>query len=149
MQHLQALRLQAQRSRPERSAAMLALGILRKEKVLVPGQRAGTGRKKGMRRMGMKTLHLHVKKKWFDDIKAGRKPNEYRLVNPYWIARLFMAQEYDQINVYCGYPKAGDTERTLTFPWNGVGMLIDFVHAEFGAAPVSVFEIPLKKEGKA
>ena len=36
----------------------------------------------------MKTLHLTLKKKWFDMIKAGIKKEEYREIKPYWINRL-------------------------------------------------------------
>lgn len=36
----------------------------------------------------MKILHLTLKKKWFDMIKAGVKKEEYREVKPYWSTRL-------------------------------------------------------------
>ena len=36
----------------------------------------------------MKTLHLTLKKKWFDMIASGEKTEEYREVKPYWIQRL-------------------------------------------------------------
>jgi hypothetical protein len=41
-----------------------------------------------------KVLHLTLKKKWFDMIASGRKPEEYREIKDYWINRLcetFMA----------------------------------------------------------
>jgi len=38
--------------------------------------------------MSTKTLHLTLKKKWFDMIKSGGKPEEYREIKPYWITRL-------------------------------------------------------------
>lgn len=34
------------------------------------------------------TLHLTLKKEWFDLIAAGVKKEEYREVKPYWIKRL-------------------------------------------------------------
>lgn len=37
----------------------------------------------------MKTLHLTLKKKWFDMIASGEKKEEYREIKPYWIKRLF------------------------------------------------------------
>lgn len=36
----------------------------------------------------MKTLHLTLKKKWFDKITSGEKKEEYREIKPYWIRRL-------------------------------------------------------------
>jgi len=36
----------------------------------------------------MKTLHLILKKKWFDMIKSGEKKEEYRDISKHWIRRL-------------------------------------------------------------
>lgn len=36
----------------------------------------------------MKVLHLTLKKKWFDMIASGEKPEEYRDIKPYWASRL-------------------------------------------------------------
>lgn len=36
-----------------------------------------------------RTLHLTIKKKWFDMIKSGVKIEEYREIKPYWTKRLF------------------------------------------------------------
>lgn len=36
----------------------------------------------------MKTLHLTLKKKWFDMILSGEKKEEYREIKYYWIKRL-------------------------------------------------------------
>ena len=68
----------------------------------------------------MKTLTLHLKKKWFDMIKAGIKKEEYREMTQYWHNRLykkgdFTFNEYDIIVFKLGYPKKGDKERTLEF----------------------------------
>ncbi len=35
-----------------------------------------------------RTLRLTVKKKWFDMIKSGEKPEEYREIKRYWTKRL-------------------------------------------------------------
>lgn len=35
-----------------------------------------------------RTLHLTLKKKWFDMIASGEKKEEYREIKPYWIKRL-------------------------------------------------------------
>jgi len=43
----------------------------------------------------MKTLHLTLKKKWFDMIESGEKLEEYREIKPYWVQRL----------MGCGGPK--------------------------------------------
>lgn len=36
----------------------------------------------------MKTLHLNLKKKWFDMILSGEKKEEYREVKEFWVSRL-------------------------------------------------------------
>jgi len=36
----------------------------------------------------MKTLHLTLKKKWFDMTESGEKPEEYRELKDYWGSRL-------------------------------------------------------------
>lgn len=36
----------------------------------------------------MKTLHLTLKKKWFEMIASGEKKEEYRDIKPYWLNRL-------------------------------------------------------------
>lgn len=35
----------------------------------------------------MKTLHLNLKRQWFDMIKSGEKKEEYRALSGYWINR--------------------------------------------------------------
>jgi len=51
----------------------------------------------------MKILHLTLKKKWFDMILSGRKPEEYREIKPYWNKRLL--KSYDAIRFKNGYSK--------------------------------------------
>jgi ASC-1-like (ASCH) protein len=36
----------------------------------------------------MKTLHLSLKREYFEAIRAGTKTEEYRLCTPYWQRRL-------------------------------------------------------------
>lgn len=36
----------------------------------------------------MKTLHLNLKRKWFDMIKSGEKKEEYREIKKHWITQL-------------------------------------------------------------
>ena len=40
----------------------------------------------------MKTLHLTLKKQYFNEILAGEKTEEYRELKPYWISRLLKGQ---------------------------------------------------------
>lgn len=86
-----------------------------------------------------KTLHLSLKKEYFDDIKAGKKPLEYRLMTPYWEKRL-IGREYDQIVLALGYPPSFDTERRLILPYQGYTMA-NILHRHFGRWPVDVFAI--------
>ena len=58
----------------------------------------------------MKTLHLTLKRKWFDMILTGIKKQEYRELKKYWIKRLidFKTMEaihYDTITFSNGYSK--------------------------------------------
>lgn len=48
----------------------------------------------------MKTLHLNLKRKWFDMILSGEKPEEYRGIMNYWITRLCLGlwDEYGNEN---------------------------------------------------
>ena len=49
-----------------------------------------------------KTLHLKLKRKWFDMIKSGEKKEEYREINQYWFKRL--VYDYKKVFKYCtGY----------------------------------------------
>ena len=37
----------------------------------------------------METLHLNLKKQWYDMIGSGEKKEEYRDISDYWARRLF------------------------------------------------------------
>jgi hypothetical protein len=39
--------------------------------------------------MEKKVLTLNVSKQWFDMIVTGEKTEEYRVIKPYWVTRLF------------------------------------------------------------
>lgn len=74
----------------------------------------------------MKTLHLPIKKKWFDMIFLGTKTEEYREVSKHWITRLLkediakrigclcfgisqrLYKEFDQVKFVNGYAKDSD-----------------------------------------
>lgn len=52
----------------------------------------------------MATLHLTLKKRWFDLIKSGHKTEEYREIKPYWSKRLLASgKNYDRIEFRNGY----------------------------------------------
>lgn len=43
----------------------------------------------------MKTLHLNLKKKWFDMILSSEKKEEYREIKPFWENRFFKKEDKD------------------------------------------------------
>lgn len=90
----------------------------------------------------MPDLQLAVKAKYFYDAKALIKLFEYRLYNEYWEKRL-IGREYDRLIITLGYPKKGDMDRTLIFPYNGYEIQT-ITHPHFGDAPVKVFALILK-----
>lgn len=53
------------------------------------------------------TLHLSLKKRWFDMIASGEKREEYRELSPFWIKRLiYWEQDIDWDNyIYKQMPK--------------------------------------------
>lgn len=97
----------------------------------------------------MAKLHLALKAEYFDAIRDGEKTEEYRLINDYWTKRLHhpptpagnvCRREFDGIVLTKGYPKRGDTERTLELPWRGFSPRT-ITHPHFGPDPVEVFAI--------
>ena len=51
----------------------------------------------------MATLHLTLKKKWFDLILSGQKTEEYREIKPYWNKRF--EKSFNKIQFRNGYSK--------------------------------------------
>lgn len=91
----------------------------------------------------MADLILAVKKEYFLQIKSGMKTEEYRLANDYWKKRLLnRGMVFDRVVITCGYPKRGDEERRLSFPYYG-WEIKTIQHEHFGSDPVSVFAIKL------
>lgn len=88
------------------------------------------------------TLYLPLKAEYFDQIKAGTKPEEYRLATPYWRRRL-EGRTYSRVELMRGYPAAGDAERRLNLPWRGYTMKT-LRHEFFGPEPVEVFAINVR-----
>lgn len=91
----------------------------------------------------MSTLYLPVQRRWFEDIKAGIKPEEYREVTPFWIKRL-TGKTFDKIVVTLGYPSKSNKDRRLEFPWRGYTVK-SIVHPHFGDRKLSVFAIKLER----
>lgn len=89
-----------------------------------------------------KNLRLSVKREYFDQIKAGTKKREYRLTTEYWTKRL-VGRDYDTVTITLGYPKRGDTEREITFQYNGYEAE-NIRHKHFGDEEVEVFAIILE-----
>jgi len=81
----------------------------------------------------MKTLHLNLKKEWFDLILSGEKKEEYRELTKYWESKLFdlgsktgisflhedimLPKKYDTITFSNGYSK---TRRQIIVKYNGL-----------------------------
>ena len=64
-------------------------------------------------------LTLSMKFKYFDEIKAGIKTEEYRDVKDYWISRL-KGKHFDVIELTRGrFVEKGDTENRLWFLFKG------------------------------
>lgn len=92
----------------------------------------------------MRTLTLPLKSVYFHQIKAGTKPEEYRLCTPYWAKRL-VGRKYDQIVLTLGYPKRDDAERRLVRPWRGF-TIKTLQHSHFGPDPVTVYAIDVRTQ---
>jgi hypothetical protein len=93
-------------------------------------------------------LVLHVKGKYFDQIRAGTKTEEYREFKPYWQKRL-LGKKYAAIVIMKGYPKfsAMCTDNCLDFKWDPATIsIVDIRHEQFGPDPVKVFAIKLVKK---
>ncbi len=86
----------------------------------------------------MADLHLNLKGEYFDQIKAGTKLFEFRLVSK-WAKRL-EGRAFDRIFIKRGYPKTGDMDRIIERPWQGYE-LQTIAHPHFGDSPVEVFAI--------
>lgn len=84
-------------------------------------------------------LILHLKREYFDAIKRGDKPFEYRLRTPYWTKRL-VGREYKTVMLLCGYPKLDDEDKVILCHWHGFEAQT-IRHPHFGEKPVQVFAI--------
>lgn len=86
-----------------------------------------------------RTLHLPLKREYFEGIRDGSKSEEYRLCTPHWHKRL-EGREYDSIVLTLGYPAKTDTARRIERPWRGFTVKT-LTHPHFGSQPVQVYAI--------
>lgn len=103
----------------------------------------------------MKTLHLVLKSKYYDLIKTGEKPEEYRDLTPHWITRLVAIPIFNEEGEIIGTKPV--TRRTLeelerqhrdidTELWTGHAVIKDFRWVVFRrgyrkGAPTMAFRI--------
>ena len=87
----------------------------------------------------MAILYLSLKRQYFEQIKAGVKPLEFRLRNAHWIKRL-EGRAYSGIVLTLGYPSVNDDSKRLYRQWQGYGIQT-IQHPHFGKDPVEVFAI--------
>lgn len=90
----------------------------------------------------MADLILPLKRAYFEQIRDGAKPEEFRLCTPYWRKRL-EGRTFDRIVLTLGYPAANDTARRLVRPWRGYRETT-ITHSHFGDEPVRVFAIDVR-----
>lgn len=99
---------------------------------------------KGTCKHQLPDLHLNLKAGYFQQIRDDEKREEYRLNSDYWKKRL-EGRCYGRIIIKKGYPKTGDTERTLIRKWDGY-TIKQITHPHFGNGPVNVFAIDVSKK---
>lgn len=87
-------------------------------------------------------LHLALKAEYFDAIRDGTKPDEFRLRTEYWRKRL-EGRTYDAIVLTKGYPATGEVHRRLERPWRGF-RLDTITHPHFGPDPVEIYAIDVR-----
>lgn len=90
-----------------------------------------------------RVLRLPVKAEYFEQIKAGTKIEEYRIIKEYWSKRLI--KEYDEVWVTLGYPSSDETDKIIKFKWTGYEIK-KITHKEFGNKEVDVYAIQLEEK---
>jgi hypothetical protein len=97
----------------------------------------------------MGSLTIPVNGIYFDQIAAGTKIEEYRLVTPFWTRRI-EGRSYDRVVLTRGYPKGGGIEGVtrLDRPWRGYVRRV-LTHPHFGSEPVEVFAISVAPPAEA
>lgn len=89
--------------------------------------------------MEKRILHLNLKSDYFEAIKNGTKPFEYRLKNDYWSKRL-IDKVYDEIHFKKGYPRGDEFDKIIKVPYFGYELQTIY-HLHFGNEFVEVFSI--------
>lgn len=87
-------------------------------------------------------LVLPLKREYFEQIKRGEKPEDFRLCTPYWAKRL-EGREYGRVVLPLGYPAKDDQDRRLPRPWRGF-IKRRITHKHFWGAPVDVYAIDVR-----
>ncbi|TEA78684.1 ASCH domain-containing protein [Allopusillimonas ginsengisoli] len=90
----------------------------------------------------MTDLILPLKREYFEQIKAGTKAEEYRLVTPYWTRRLDR-RHFTRLILTLGYPPKDDASRRIELPYRGYEIKT-ITHPHFGPEPVRVYAIHLR-----
>lgn len=88
-------------------------------------------------------LVLNLKKKYFLDIKAGIKKEEFRLCNSYWEKRI-LNKNFKNVIIKLGYPSNSEKNKILVFPWQGYAIK-EIKHEEWDFISKKVFAIKLVK----
>jgi hypothetical protein len=91
----------------------------------------------------VRPLVLHLKRKYWEDILAGKKLEEYRLWSSYWDSRL-VGKTFSFIELHCGYPKKDDADWIIRRRWNGYVEKI-IRHEQFGDKQARVFAIDVSQ----
>tara|TARA_R110000868_G_scaffold176252_1_gene413734 strand:- start:357 stop:680 length:324 start_codon:yes stop_codon:yes gene_type:complete len=94
----------------------------------------------------VRVLRLNLKGCYFDAIRDGTKPKEYRLAAT-WEKRIINGGYrvgVDEILLLHGYPKRGDESRMMRRIWNGYE-IEDIQHEHFGPQKVRVLAIDVTK----
>ena len=78
-------------------------------------------------------LRLPVKREYFNQIKAGTKTEEYRIV-----------KEYDEVWITLGYPSSSEQDKIIKFKFTGYEEK-EIIHKEFGNKPTRVYAIKLEE----
>ncbi|PPC95683.1 MAG: RNA-binding protein [Methylotenera sp.] len=89
----------------------------------------------------MADLTLHVKREYFEQMRDGTKPEEFRLCTLYWKKRL--EKYYDNVVICLGYPKKDDQSKRLVRKWRG-SVIKTITHKHFGSNPVAVYAIDVR-----
>ena len=94
-------------------------------------------------------ITLPLKRIYFDQIRAGEKPHEFRERTEYWRRRL-EGRDYRNVILTLGYPTGGGIEGVtrLTRKWRGFSVQT-ITHEHFGGAPVEVFAIDVREPVEA